>query len=49
VRHPLVQKIVVAYEERDRVLAAEREARRAAKRAERGDPRDTLADSGDES
>jgi phosphate starvation-inducible PhoH-like protein len=49
VRHPLVQKIVVAYEERDRVLAAEREARRAAKRAERADPRDTLADSGDES
>jgi phosphate starvation-inducible PhoH-like protein len=38
VRHPLVQKIVVAYEERDRVLSAEREARRTQKQLEqRGD------------
>jgi phosphate starvation-inducible protein PhoH and related proteins len=35
VRHPLVQKIVVAYEERDRVVAAERDARRAQREAER--------------
>jgi phosphate starvation-inducible PhoH-like protein len=34
VRHPLVQKIVVAYEERDRVVQAEREARRAQRLAE---------------
>jgi phosphate starvation-inducible PhoH-like protein len=34
VRHHLVQKIIVAYEERDRVRAAEREARKEAARAE---------------
>jgi phosphate starvation-inducible protein PhoH and related proteins len=48
VRHPLVQKIVIAYEERDRVLEAEREARRAAKRAE-ATRRDSPPDTGDES
>jgi len=38
VRHPLVQKIVVAYEERDRVRAAEREAKREAREGKPEDP-----------
>jgi phosphate starvation-inducible PhoH-like protein len=40
VRHPLVQKIVVAYEERDRVLAAEQEARRIQREARRANEDD---------
>ena len=42
VRHHLVQKIVVAYEERDRQVAAEQEARRAAKAAKSEDEAEDL-------
>jgi phosphate starvation-inducible PhoH-like protein len=49
VRHPLVQKIVVAYEQRDKQRAEERDAKRAARESRDEGPRPRSEDDAEES